>query len=253
MCGISGIYQVPGLTPVDQAVLGRMNAVLRHRGPDAEGTWSDDHVGLAHRRLSIIDLSPDANQPLSDLDQHVWISFNGEVYNFREVRRELQGLGYRFRTQGDTEVVVNAYRAWGIDGIGRLRGMFAFALWDQQRKRLLLVRDRLGKKPLYFRATPQALLFGSEIKAILEHPEVSREVDLEALDHYLTFQYVPSPYTMFAGIRKLPPRTRSSAKTGPCPSGATGSRLCRRSPALPPNRRRSRASWSCCGSRSGSG
>jgi asparagine synthase (glutamine-hydrolysing) len=178
--------------------------VLRHRGPDAEGCWSDAHVALIHRRLSIIDLSAEANQPLTSLDQQVLISFNGEIYNFQEVRCELEKLGYAFQTRGDTEVVVNAYRHWGIDSIKRLRGMFAFALWDRQQERLLLVRDRLGKKPLYYHASSDGLLFGSEIKAILEHPAVTRDVDLDALDQYLTFQYVPSPLTMFAGIRKLP-------------------------------------------------
>jgi asparagine synthase (glutamine-hydrolysing) len=182
-----------------------MNVVLRHRGPDAEGTWTDGKLGLTHRRLTIIDLSPEANQPLSSLDKRIWLSFNGEIYNFREVREELQGLGHSFRTRGDSEVIVNTYRQWGVDGIKRLRGMFAFALWDQEHERLLLVRDRLGKKPLHYCARPDSLLFASEIKAILEHPDVPRKVDPAALDQYLTLQYVPAPLTMFAGIRKVPP------------------------------------------------
>jgi asparagine synthase (glutamine-hydrolysing) len=205
VCGIAGIVRESGLIEQDHAALGRMNSVLRHRGPDAGGSWTGGPIGLTHRRLSIIDLSPDSNQPLADNDQHVWISFNGEIYNFAELRRELQERGYAFRTQGDSEVIVNAYRAWGIDAISRLRGMFAFALWDQERQRLLLVRDRLGKKPLYYHASPGRLVFGSEIKAILEHPEVSREVNPSALDYFLTFAYVPSPVTMFAGISRVPP------------------------------------------------
>ena len=181
-----------------------MTATLRHRGPDDEGVWTDQRAGLAHARLSIIDLSPAGHQPMASADGNVWISFNGEIYNFAEIRSELAALGYRFRSRSDTEVIVNGWHAWGPRIFSRLRGMFALALWDQRSRRLILARDRIGKKPLYWACTKTGFLFGSEIKALLVWPGLSRIPDLAAIDDYLTLQYVPAPQTSFAGIRKLP-------------------------------------------------
>ena len=181
-----------------------MIATLRHRGPDDEGVWTDRCAGLAHARLSIIDLSPAGHQPMANSEGDVWITFNGEIYNFAEIRDELAALGYRFRSRGDTEVIVNGWHAWGPRIFTRLRGMFALALWDQRSRRLILARDRIGKKPLYWTRTKTGFLFGSEIKALLAWPELPRNPDLAAIDDYLTLQYVPAPQTAFAGIRKLP-------------------------------------------------
>jgi asparagine synthase (glutamine-hydrolysing) len=181
-----------------------MIGTLRHRGPDDEGVWSECRVGLAHARLSIIDLSPAAHQPMGSADGTAWITYNGEVYNFAEIRQELEALGYAFRSRSDTEVIINGWHAWGPKIFSRLRGMFALAIWDRRSRRLVLARDRLGKKPLYYALTPTAFLFGSEIKAVLAWPGMERAADLEAIDGYLTFGYVTAPRTAFAGIRKLP-------------------------------------------------
>ncbi len=187
---------------VDQR-LWRMIAPLRHRGPDDQGVWNDSVCGLAHARLSIIDLTPSGHQPMGSADGRVWLSFNGEIYNFHELRAELQAKGYSFRSQSDTEVIIYGYLAWGERVIDRLRGMFAFALWDSVDKKLLLVRDRVGKKPLYYARVGDILLFGSEIKAILTWPQVERTPDYVAIDQYLALQYVPAPRTAFASISKL--------------------------------------------------
>jgi len=181
-----------------------MIAPLRHRGPDDEGVWTDGVAGLAHARLSIIDLSPAAHQPMASADGNVWISYNGEVYNCAEIRRELAALGYRFRSRSDTEVIVNGWHAWGPQIFSWLRGMFALALWDRRTRRLILARDRIGKKPLYWARTRSGLVFGSEIKALHASPDVPRMPDLGAIDHFLTLQYVPAPMTAFAGVSKLP-------------------------------------------------
>ena len=207
MCGIAGVWS--GDTLGDRTATARrleaMVATIGHRGPDDSGVWTDAHVGLGHARLSVIDLSPAASQPMSDGDGAVHIVFNGEIYNFPALRDELLALGHRFRSHSDTEVIVEGYRRWGDGVLDRLHGMFAFALWDAPRRRLMLARDRIGKKPLYYRHADGMLLFGSEIKAILAWPGVPRIPDLEAIDQYLTFQYVPAPRTAFDGIRKLPP------------------------------------------------
>src|SRR5262249_49304309 len=161
MCGIAGIVQTDGGAP-SRAALRRMADALRHRGPDAEGFWSDGPAALAHRRLSIIDLSEAGRQPLANEDGTVWITFNGEVYTFQQLRTELEGLGHRFRTRTDTEAIVHAYEQWGTDCVKRLRGMFAFAIWDTGRRRLFLARDRLGKKPIFYTETPGSFRFASE-------------------------------------------------------------------------------------------
>ena len=207
MCGISGflLSQVSSSHRDLEARLWAMIAMLRHRGPDDEGVWTDRRAGLAHARLSIIDLSPAGHQPMASTDQTSWITYNGEIYNFAEIRRELEAAGYGFRSRSDTEVIVNGWQAWGEKVISRLRGMFALAIWDRRSHRLILARDRIGKKPLYYASCGDTLLFASEIKALLTWPGLPRTPDLSAIDHYLTLGYVPSPQTSFAGISKLPP------------------------------------------------
>ncbi len=182
-----------------------MVAMVSHRGPDGRGVWTDGVVGLGHARLAVIDLSDAAAQPMADAHDTVHITYNGEFYNFRELRQELSGLGHRFRTQSDTEVIIEGYKRWGIDVLERLLGMFAFAIWDAKARRLVLARDRVGKKPLYYCRHDGMLLFASEIKALLAWPGIPRVSDLDAIHRYLTFQYVPAPHTAFQGIRKFPP------------------------------------------------
>ncbi len=207
MCGIAGfVLPSPGMPhPEIEARLWAMIGTLRHRGPDDEGVWTDGQGALAHARLSIIDLSPLAHQPIASAAGDVWLTYNGEIYNVAELRDELAARGYVFRSRGDSEVIVNGWHAWGPALFGRLRGMFALALWDRRSRRLILARDRVGKKPLYYAPTEAAFLFGSEIKALLNWPEMPRVPNLRAIDHYLTLQYVPSPETAFAGVQRLPP------------------------------------------------
>jgi asparagine synthase (glutamine-hydrolysing) len=202
MCGICGFFQLRN--QADAATLKRMNDQIVHRGPDDEGFFLADGVGLAARRLSIIDLTT-GHQPLSSRSGNSWITYNGEVYNFPELRRELVGRGYDFRTQSDTEVVVNLYEEYGLEFVKKLRGMFAFAIYDQKNRRLVLARDHIGKKPLYYSLdSSRGLVFASEIKSILQFPGISREVDPEALDFFLTLEYVPAPLSIFKAVRKLP-------------------------------------------------
>ena len=203
MCGIAGIADVTG-RPVDRALLQAMTAVQAHRGPDGEAVVCRGAVGLGHRRLAIIDLST-GDQPMASDDGRVWIVFNGEIYNFRELRRELEAAGARFRTQSDTEVILRAYEADGPACVSRLRGMFAFAILDERTRRLVLARDRVGIKPLVYSWDGRRLLFASEIKGIVEDGAVPRELDRDALGEYLTYHYVPAPRTIFASVRKLPP------------------------------------------------
>jgi asparagine synthase (glutamine-hydrolysing) len=207
MCGIAGFIlpQAGMARPQIETRLWAMIGTLRHRGPDDEGVWTDGLGALAHARLSIIDLSPASHQPIASADEQVWLTYNGEIYNFSELRAELAGLGYVFRSRGDSEVIANGWHAWGPRLFGRLRGMFALALWDRRSRQLILARDRLGKKPLYYAPAPGAFLFGSEIKAVLAWPGMPRLPNLTAIDQYLTLQYVPSPDTAFAGIHRLPP------------------------------------------------
>ena len=182
-----------------------MCRVITHRGPDDQGTLVEGVVALGMRRLSIIDLAG-GHQPISGCGGRVTVVFNGEIYNFRELQRELEARGHRFRTHSDTEAIVHAYEEYGAACVERLRGMFAFALWDERERALFVARDRVGKKPLYYTLTPRGtLVFGSELKSLLEHPEVGREIDPQALDAYLTFGYVPDPLSIFRGVHKLPP------------------------------------------------
>ena len=201
MCGICGIYDRSG-HPVDRGILDKMTAILRHRGPDGDGLFLDGEVGLGHRRLSIIDVDG-GGQPLGNEDGTFQIVFNGEIYNFIELRKELEAAGHRFSTRSDTEVIIHAYEQWGKECVRHFNGMFAFALWDSVRRELFLARDHLGIKPLYYVEMGSRILFASEIKAFLQDPACPREVDLEALEQLFTFRYVPSPKTLFRGIRKL--------------------------------------------------
>lgn len=202
MCGICG-YRAAGEGGVSRELLQRMNETLRHRGPDGEGFFAQGRVGMAMRRLAIIDVAGGA-QPILNEDRTIALVFNGEIYNFQELRCELERVGHRFATVSDTETIVHAYEEWGDQALVRFNGMFALALWDSHQHRLLLARDRMGKKPLYWHASSHGLLFGSEIKSLLAAPWVKRSVNREALHHYLTLQYTPDPLTMFEGIYQLP-------------------------------------------------
>ena len=203
MCGITGIVDLTG-RPVDGALLRSMTTVIAHRGPDGDDIVCRGSAGLGHRRLAIIDLVT-GDQPMVSDDGLIRITFNGEIYNFRELRRDLEARGAKFRTESDTEVILRAYEAHGPECVQRLRGMFAFAILDERARRLVLARDRAGIKPLVYAWDGRRLLFASEIKAILEDPSVGRDLDLDALGEYLTFHYVPAPRTIFTAIRKLPP------------------------------------------------
>ncbi|MBX6395722.1 MAG: asparagine synthase (glutamine-hydrolyzing), partial [Alicyclobacillaceae bacterium] len=205
MCGICGVAKAGG--PVELETLQRMAARMIHRGPDDEGYYTGNGIGLGFRRLAIIDLEG-GHQPLSNEDGSVWVVFNGEIYNYKALRASLLDRGHRFRTETDTEVLVHLYEDYGADLVHHLRGMFAFAIWDERRRQLLLVRDHFGIKPLYYAHTGGDLAFASEIKSLLEVPGVSGRVNAESLWNYLTFQYVPDPDTMFEGIAKLPPAHR---------------------------------------------
>ncbi len=212
MCGIAGF-----VGPVDagaleaghaeqaRVVLDRMCRAIRHRGPDDQGMMIKDEAALGMRRLSIIDLAG-GHQPISGCDEKVSVVFNGEIYNFRELQRELEALGHKFQTHSDTEAIVHAFEEYGERCVERLRGMFAFAIWDARARRLFIARDRVGKKPLYYTRTPAGtFVFGSELKSLLEHPEVRPRTNVEALDAYLSFGYVPDPLSVFEDVHKLPP------------------------------------------------
>jgi asparagine synthase (glutamine-hydrolysing) len=201
MCGIAGVVSIQqAAQPIN-----RMIDALKHRGPDDWGVWNDEYCSLGHRRLAIIDLSEAGRNPLSNQSGKIWITFNGEIYNFQALRRELEDLGYRFHTRTDTEVIVNAYEEWGIDCVKRLRGMFAFAIWDRRNRRLFLARDRVGKKPLFYGQFGRRFLFASELQGLLADRSVPREINSAAIDSYLSWGYVPAPHTAFKNIFKLPP------------------------------------------------
>ena len=203
MCGIVGIVRNDG-KPVDEELLARMNNAIRHRGPDDDGFYVNGSVGLGMRRLAIIDLKGGA-QPIHNQDRSSWIVFNGEIYNYLELREKLEKLGHTFYTNSDTEAIVHAYDQFGADCPKHLRGMFAFAIWNERSQELFLARDRVGKKPvLYVRVNGQ-LIFGSEFSALLLHPDVSRDIQPEALDYYLSFMCIPAPLTAYRAIRKLEP------------------------------------------------
>jgi asparagine synthase (glutamine-hydrolysing) len=204
MCGIVGITNANS-RPVERAILEKMNRAIFHRGPDDDGFYVNENVGLAMRRLSIIDVAG-GQQPIYNQDKTAWIVFNGEIYNFRELRENLEKQGDKFYTRSDTEVILHLYDRYGADCVQHLRGMFAFAIWDERDKSLFIARDRIGKKPLLYSHQPNGdLIFGSEFRALLEHPSISRAVDYEAIHHYLSYMCVPAPLTAYKQIRKLEP------------------------------------------------
>ncbi|MDH4100573.1 MAG: asparagine synthase (glutamine-hydrolyzing) [Nitrospirota bacterium] len=203
MCGIAGIYNLNG-EPVSPVLLRKMTDAIAHRGPDGEGFYTDSFVGLGHRRLAIIDLSPAGHQPMVTQDKQYALTYNGEIYNFQELRAELESLGHHFHSRTDSEVVLNAYVEWGSGCVEKFNGMFALAIWDKSRQELFLARDRYGIKPLYYTFQGNTFLFGSEQKAILAHPAVEREVDLEALLEYFTFQNIFTDKTLLKGIKLFP-------------------------------------------------
>src|SRR5262245_45379726 len=201
MCGIAGSLSRSN----QEKTIPLMLEAERHRGPDDWGIWSDDLCVLGHRRLAIIDLSEAGRQPLSNHEGTIWTTFNGEIYNFQPLRRQLETLGYRFRTRTDTEVLVYAYQQWGPDCVKKLRGMFAFAIWDQRRRRLFLARDRTGKKPLFYFHDRSRFVLASELQALLADVTIPREINYPAIDFYLSWGYVPAPQTAYCGVFKLPP------------------------------------------------
>jgi len=203
MCGIVGIVRNDG-KPVDEQLLARMNDAIRHRGPDEDGFYINGSVGLGMRRLAIIDLKS-GQQPIHNQDRTSWIVFNGEIYNYLELREKLEKLGHTFYTNSDTEAIVHAYDEFGVDCPKHLRGMFAFAIWNTSKQELFLARDRMGKKPLLYADVNGQLVFGSEFSALLLHPDVSRDINPEALDYYLAFMCIPAPLTAYRAIRKLEP------------------------------------------------
>lgn len=204
MCGITG-YVNNGERAVDRSVLERMNAAIIHRGPDEDGFYVKENVGLAMRRLAIIDLAG-GQQPIYNADRTKWLIFNGEIYNYQELRQDLLKRGHKLYTKSDTEAVLHLYEEFGADCLQYLRGMFAFAIWDEVEKTLFLARDRVGKKPILYSHQPNGdLIFGSEFTAVLEHPSVTREVDMQAIDSYMSYLCVPAPQTAFKSIRKLEP------------------------------------------------
>lgn len=204
MCGICGIYHYGSDEPADELLVRRMTASLAHRGPDDEGVLVDGPVALGQRRLSIIDLAG-GHQPLANEDESIWAVVNGEIYNFRQLTDDLTGMGHRFRTGADSEVIVHAYEQYGLECLSRLDGMFALAVWDRRTRRMLLARDPFGIKPLYMWDDGRCLRFASELKAFLADPAFPRDIDFVALDQYLTFQFVPSPRTLFKAVQKLRP------------------------------------------------
>lgn len=204
MCGIVGIFNSNG-APVSPVVLRKMTDAVSHRGPDGEGFYTDSLIGFGHRRLAILDLTPAGHQPMITEDRTVSITYNGEIYNFIELRVELESLGYKFRSNTDTEVVLNAFHKWGTESLIRFNGMFAFAIWDKRTQTLTLARDRYGIKPLYYYQSNDTVLFASEIKSLLQHPDFRVELDFEALYEYFTFQNIFTDKTLFKGVKLLQP------------------------------------------------
>jgi asparagine synthase (glutamine-hydrolysing) len=207
MCGITGLMPLQGLALPNNAtsLVSQMILAIQHRGPDGHGVEVTRGAAFGHARLAVIDLSPAGRQPMMSADRRHMIVFNGEIYNFKALRAELISIGYQFKSATDTEVILHGYNQWGRGIFSRLRGMFAIAIWDGEREELVLARDRIGKKPLYYGIQDQLFLFGSEIKSLLAFPGFTRRADLQAIHHYLTYQYVPAPWSAFTGIQKLPP------------------------------------------------
>ena len=237
MCGIAGLFDLMDRRPVDAGILQRMTRALKHRGPDDEGYLTEPGIGLGHRRLSIIDLAG-GHQPLFNETGTVSVIYNGEIYNYREVMSELAARGHRFRSRSDAEAVLHGWEEWGEACVERFRGMFAFAVWDGDKRALFLGRDRLGVKPLYWSVLPSGwLAFGSELKALLAHPSARPTLNLAAVEDYFAFGYVPDPKTIFTGFHKLAPGEtllvrRASATRS---RAAIGRRISR---SIPPDRRK---------------
>jgi len=206
MCGICGQYHFNSSRPVDKELIKKMTASIYHRGPDDEGYYFNQSIGFGFRRLSIIDLSG-GHQPMSDIDQNIWIVFNGEIYNYLELRKELESYGHRFQTQSDTEVIIYGYKQWGVDVFNHLNGMFGVAIWDNIKKRLVISRDRMGIKVVYYHIDNETLTFGSEIRAVTAKDNQKPDVDIDSLYMFLRYRYSPSPYTIFKDIYKLAPGT----------------------------------------------
>lgn len=215
MCGICGQYNYKSSLPVKRPDIELMTKSIIHRGPDDEGYYLAGPLGLGFRRLSIIDLAG-GHQPMSDQEQSVWVVFNGEIYNFLELRRELEGHGHVFRTNSDTEVIIHGYKQWGDDVLNRLNGMFGLAIWDAQQRRLVLARDPFGIKLLYYRIEGDSLYFGSEMRAVRATMREAVEVEPTALNLFLRFRYTPSPYTILKGVYKLAPGTKLTVQDGSC-------------------------------------
>lgn len=214
MCGIVGKLNFDRQQPVNADLIGRMTGVIAHRGPDGNGKYVSGPIGLGHRRLSIIDLSSSGSQPMCNEDESVWIVFNGEIYNFQELRDRLLKRGHTFRSTSDTEIIIHLYEEYGVDCLSRLKGMFAFAIWDSGRGRLFLARDRVGIKPLYYCKTPDALYFASELKSIIADPAVPREINPAAVRQFLSFFYVPGEETLLRSVKKLLPGNSLIAESG---------------------------------------
>jgi len=199
MCGITG-YLGQG----NKEILKKMTDSLKHRGPDDKGFYFNENIGLGHRRLSIIDLET-GHQPIANEDKTIWLIFNGEIYNYKELRERLINQGHKFSTQTDTEVMVHLYEEKGEDFLKELNGMFALALWDEKRKKLVLARDRMGQKPFYYSLINNTLVFGSELKSLFHHPLIKKEIDFDSLNKYLIYEYIPTPKTIIKGVNKLEP------------------------------------------------
>ena len=215
MCGIAGQFNFQRREPVERETIVRMARSIAHRGPDDEGFFIAGPVGLGFRRLSIIDLAG-GHQPMSNTEETVWIIFNGEIYNYKELRAELQSKGHQFRTNSDTEVIIHGYKQWGADVFNHLNGMFGLAIWDVPNQRLVVARDAMGIKLVYYRLANGRLTFGSEIRAVLAAGDTAPQVDASALNLFLRFRYTPSPYTIFEGVRKLAPGTLLVVEKGEC-------------------------------------
>jgi asparagine synthase (glutamine-hydrolysing) len=213
MCGICGQYNFGDGAPVLRDTVERMAKSIAHRGPDDEGYFITGPLGLGFRRLSIIDLSG-GHQPMSDAEETVWVVFNGEIYNFPELRKELEGFGHVFRTHSDTEVIVHGYKQWGDDVLNHLNGMFGLAIWDVRKRRLVIARDPFGIKLIYYRLDHGQLFFGSEVRAVLAGLNERVDVDSKSLSLFLRYRYTPSPYTIFENVRKLAPGTMLVCESG---------------------------------------
>jgi asparagine synthase (glutamine-hydrolysing) len=213
MCGIIGFVNLDQQQPANERVARAMNQAIVHRGPDDEGFYFNGNVAMGMRRLSIIDLAG-GHQPICNEDGSVWVVFNGEIYNYQELRERLLARGHQLKTNSDTETIVHLYEEYGDELVQHLNGMFGLALWDERRQRLLIARDRMGEKPLYFTQTPEAFVFASELKALVEHPSIERRINLLALRKYLQYEFVPSPHTMLEGVQKLEPAHRLIFENG---------------------------------------